>query len=349
MSYILNDKLRFMEPYQPISGDYPIRLDANESFLPYPEELRQEIGQCLSALPFQRYPDPMATSVCQAFGRYYRVDPRYVTAGNGSDELISIIMTAFLQKGEKVLTFTHDFSMYRFYGELSENQVLVMEKDEDLTIPVDRVIAYANQQQVRLIIFSNPCNPTSLGMTRQEVVRLVSGVNALVVLDEAYMDFYDQSLLGEVQHYDNLMILRTCSKAVSSAALRLGFAVANETLTKAMRAAKSPYNVNSLTQAAGTVLFNHPDFLRDAARQILLSREALYTSMQAFFPHMPRTCANFVYCKTPKGKAIYEYLLSKGIAIRFMGQYLRITAGSPAENQALTKALEEFFRNEENA
>ena len=96
-----------------------------------------------------------------------------------------------------------------------------------------------------MVIFSNPCNPTSLGLNREQVRRLITSVDALVVVDEAYMDFWDQSILQEVHQYDNVIVLRTCSKAVGMAALRLGFAVANPTITRALRAVKSPYTVNT--------------------------------------------------------------------------------------------------------
>ena len=148
-------------------------------------------------------------------------------------------------------------------------------KRQDLTIDVDEVIAKAQAENVKMIVFSNPCNPTSLGLPREEVRRLIRSVDALVVLDEAYMDFWDQSLLGEVEDYDNLIILRTCSKAIGAAALRLGFAVAAPRLTRVLRAVKSPYNVNSLSQAIGTLVLGEREWEAGARAQIVDSRRAL--------------------------------------------------------------------------
>ena len=208
----------------------------------------------------------------------------------------------------------------------------------------------------KMILFSNPCNPTSLGLSRKQVRKLIRSVDSLVVLDEAYMDFWDQSLLSEVEDYENLIILRTSSKAIGCAAIRLGFAVANERLSNALRAVKSPYNVNSFTQMAGTVLFQHKELLERARRQIICQRESLYDallSVQKEFPGKyklwkPET--NFVFIKpeVPEdARRIFEFLLKNQIAIRCMGNYLRITAGSPEENAELIKLWRLWFAEEE--
>lgn len=343
----LNRKIRDLKPYDPITGTYAIRLDANESFVPLPMALQEEIQEKAASLAFNRYPDPTAAALCRSFAAYYDVPARLVTAGNGSDELISILCTAFLMRGETILTLEPDFSMYRFYGSLAEAACISLKKGESLKIDVDEVIHQAREHQAKLIIFSNPCNPTSLGLERDEVRRLIQSVSALVVLDEAYMDFWDQSLLGEVEEYDNLVILRTCSKAFGMAAIRLGFAVANPVLTNALRAVKSPYNVNALTQAIGEVVLREKDSVNKAISDILRSRDELYAQicqLEQEFPrafHVYPTCTNFVLLKCARAKELYRVLLQRGIAVRFMEDYLRITAGSATENRTLLDNLRE--------
>lgn len=350
MSYQLNQKIADLHPYDPISGTYRIRLDANESYLPLPESVKQQLLQELENLAFNRYPDPNCTELCKAFASYYSICPDLVTAGNGSDELISLLMTAFLMKGEKVITVHPDFSMYEFYASISEAQCVALPKKEDLTIDVDQLISSCITEGARMIVFSNPCNPTSLGLCAEEVRRLVHCVgNTLVVLDEAYMDFWDQSLLQEVEQYDNLIILRTSSKARGGAAIRLGFAVANSTITRALRAVKSPYNVNSFTQAAGIALFRHQTELSEAKDSILRSRDALFQMFMEIADRYPDelqiypTCTNFLFIKASHAKKIFDFLLDSGIAIRYMGEYLRVTAGSEAENREVARLVQEFL------
>lgn len=350
MEYQLNPKIAGLEPYEPISGEYRIRLDANESYLPLPQEVREKMAEAVGKLAFNRYPDPFCKDLCAAFASYYEISSDLVTPGNGSDELISILMTAFLMKGEKVLTIEPDFSMYRFYASLAEVECVSLTKNSDFRICVDSVIEKSRQNAVRMIIFSNPCNPTGQGLPREEVRRLIASVDALVVLDEAYMDFWDQSLLQEVEQYDNLVILRTCSKAVGSAAIRLGFAVANPTLTKALRAVKSPYNVNSLTQQMGTHLFSCKKEMKILRNRLFFSRDMLYNGIKALEAAYPGrlcvypTCTNFVFLKTGEAKRIYDYFLKNGVAIRIMGEYLRITAGEEFENNEVFRLLDEILK-----
>lgn len=354
MPFTLNEKLKDLQPYDPIEGEYPIRLDANESFLEMPMELLEQAQYAMADIPFNRYPDPYAKELCTSFGTYYGVDPSLVTAGNGSDELISIIETAFLMKGNAILTVAPDFSMYRFYSSLVEAKSVVYQKGEDLTIDVDELIFAANNSGAKLLLFSNPCNPTSLGLKREEVRRLVRSVSALVVLDEAYMDFWDQSLLSEVEQYDNLIILRTCSKAFGMAGIRLGFAVANPILTRALRAVKSPYNVNSVTQKVGTIILNSGEVLDQAIAELIGARKALYQAvkeLETAFPeklHVYDSCTNFVLVRLPNARRVFDALLEKGIAVRFMGDTLRITAGSPEENERFLENFKELLSSSTN-
>ena len=340
----LNEKVKNLTPYEPISGTYEIRLDANESFLTFPKEIEDEMVDALRNSALNRYPDPMATKLVKGFADYFNVNPDCVTAGNGSDEIISVIMNAFLQKGDKILTLEPDFSMYRFYAEIAECQSVKYQKNENLDVNIDDVISIANKENVRIVIFSNPCNPTSRIVTKDDVRKLVNSVDSLVVLDEAYMDFAgDESLLGEFENYENLIILKTCSKALGSAALRLGFAVANKTLTNVIRAVKSPYNVNSVSQALGEVLFAHPDYIDNCIETVVNSRKELYAEILKIksdkIEKIYETNTNFVFMKVKNAKEIFNKMKENSIIIRNMGDYLRITAGTKYENE---KMLETF-------
>lgn len=347
--YELCEKIRNLTPYDPLEGEYRLRLDANESYFEPDEDLRRELGEIAAKTAFNRYPDPYASDVCRAFAELYGIPESLVTAGNGSDELISIICGTLLQKGDRVLTFAPDFSMYHFYAELYELESVVLNKEADLTISVDKAITYINENNIAAVIFSNPCNPTGQGLSRDQVRKLVSSVKALVVLDEAYMDFWDQSLLPEVQEHDNLIILNTCSKAIGMAAVRLGFAVAKPTLSIALRAAKSPYNVNSISQAIGACILSKKELLEDCREKLVESAQELYQRLDklaAEFPILEKvypTCTNFVFVKTDVAREIYGKLLEKSVAIRCFGEYLRITAPSPEQMEELFAALRDIL------
>ena len=346
--YELNDKIKNLEPYEPISGTYQIRLDANECPVNLPDEVRREFAARLQEIAFNRYPDPMAERLVDSFAEYYNIKPALVTAGNGSDELIFLVESAFMQKGDKMLVVSPDFSMYNFYSSICEVQSASFLKGDSLEIDVDALIRTINRDKIDLVIFSNPCNPTGKGITRAEAEKLVSSVEALVILDEAYMDFWTESLLDKIEDYSNLIIFRTASKLVGAAALRLGFAVANPAISKAIKAVKSPYNVNSVSQAFGEVIYRQKETLKNRQKMIVNNKEMLYNGLvqlcgakKDFIVYS--SVANFVFMKTSCSREIWEYLKRQSIVVRLMGEYLRITAGTAEEVNAVLRALGAFF------
>ena len=346
--YQLNDKIKNLVPYEPISGTYEIRLDANECPVNLPGDIRAQLRERLDEIAFNRYPDPLAERLVDSFAEYYGVDPEYVTAGNGSDELIFLIESAFLQKGDKMLVVAPDFSMYNFYSSICEVKCESFLKGDDLEIDVDALIDAVNSEGVDLVIFSNPCNPTGKGITRAEAEKLVSSVDALVILDEAYMDFWTESLLDKIGEYSNLIIFRTASKLVGAAALRLGFAVANPVISRAIKAVKSPYNVNSVSQAFGEIIYRNKDYLKNRQKTIVNCKEILYNGLVDIAETQSditvySSVANFVFVKTGRSREIWEFLKGKSIVVRLMGEYLRITAGTENEVGAVLGALDEYF------
>lgn len=348
--YSLNDKIKDLRAYDPVEGGYRIHLDANESFLPIPAPILEELAGAVPQVAFNRYPDPAARELCQAFAQYYQVPVENVAAGNGSDELITVLFTAFLQKGEAFATLEPDFSMYGFNGYLQEARYVAIAKGPDYSIDVDQVVETCRREQVKLLVFSNPGNPTSLVCPREEVRRLVLGLpETLVVLDEAYMDFSDESLLPEFDKYSNLLILRTCSKAIGMAGLRLGFAIGQKRLVDAVKAVKSPYNVNSLSQKLGALVLQHPNTLRDALKRILASKEELIAGLKALDQQFPgrfvllESATNFATLVVPDGETLFHTLGQRGIAIRYTAGLVRITCGSSEENKAVLQEMADYF------
>jgi len=351
MPYSLNNKLLNLKPYDPIEGSYKIRLDANESYIDCNKIMAEKIAESIKNIELNRYPDPYANNVAKAFAELYNIDKENVTAGNGSDELISIITSCFLEKGDNVLTLSPDFSMYAFYGNLYELNVHTLNKDENLEISVDEIIEYCNLNNIKALIFSNPCNPTSLGILKKDVIKLVSEVKALVILDEAYMDFWTESMLDMINDYDNLIILKTCSKAIGLAGIRLGFAVAGKTITTALKAAKSPYNTDSVSQAIGECVLSQKDFIQKNISELIENRNYFYEKIIELsdgykcFEKIYNTCTNFIFIKTDKANEIFNKLAEKSIVVRNFGSYLRITAGSKSETNELLENLKEIINN----
>lgn len=348
MKYELNEKLKCLVPYDAVAGEYRIRLDANESFIDPGELYGEEFQTAVSGIRFNRYPDPMAAELCKRFAECYQIDPSRVVAGNGSDELIAVIMGAFLRPGDRILSFSPDFSMYQFYGEIYEKTNCIADKGKNLTLTAEEVLNAARENEPAVIIISNPCSPTSLVMSREEILQIVENAGTLVIIDEAYMDFSDQSVLETVERYDNLIVLKTCSKAWGMAAIRLGFAVSSKEIIRALHCVRSPYNVNALTQAIGSVILSHPEYIRESVEKIKHARDELYRSLQRFegskgVRRIIRPETNFVYLELADAGAVYDELKMRSVIVRRMGDFLRITAGKREEHEGLIQALSEIL------
>jgi histidinol-phosphate aminotransferase len=198
-----------------------------------------------------------------------------------------------------------------------------------------------------VIILSNPCSPTSLVMSREDVLHIVENTDAQVVIDEAYMDFSDQSIMKVAEKYDNLIILKTCSKAWGMAAIRLGFAVSSKRIARTLHSVRSPYNVNALTQAAGCVILSKPDYIKKAVEEIKKARDYLYQGLVQLektegVRRVIKPVTNFIYVETEDAERVCEELKKRSVIVRRMGDYLRITAGTKRENDALLQALSEI-------
>ncbi len=344
MPFELNEKLRNLTPYDPIMGYYPIRLDANESYLPIESQERNAIARAVKHVDLRRYPDPEAAKLCQSAAAYYGTKPTLLTAWNGTDEAILLLCNAFLGKGNTLLSFALDFSMYHFNAYLTGAHCIKLPKTADFKIDVDALIAALQAYKPTMLLFSNPCNPTSLLLPAGDVTRIVAAGEehgTLVVVDEAYMDFCDQSLLGEVERFSNLVILRTCSKAIGLAGLRLGFTAANPTLTRVLRSVKSPYNLNAITQAVGEQIFRQPLRLQEHARQIRKSTDTLSRALQGLGMQVAGDAANFIFLKNSAGA--FEFLKARGIITRKFGAHLRITSGTQDENVALLCNMKKYL------
>lgn len=350
MGYKLNKKLIDLVPYEPITGTYNIRLDANESCFNLPDSIKEKIISKIAETDFNRYPDCIAKAPIKAFSELYDVPEELVTGGNGSDELISVISSCFFESGDTIVNVSNDFSMYEFYAQLYELNVETYQKESDLTINAEKLIAFCKEKNAKGLIFSNPCNPTSLGLDRASVKKIVEALDdCLVILDEAYMDFWDQSLLADVCNYDNLLILKTCSKAIGLAAVRFGFAVSNKIVTNALRAAKSPYNNDSIAQTIVAELLAEKDYLKECRDTISENTKQLYHDILAidskygFFEMVYKPCTNFVFIKTDEFEKIFRYMQDNSIAIRKFKGYLRITSGTKAENTRFIEVLSKYY------
>jgi histidinol-phosphate aminotransferase len=342
-------KLQNLEPYKVDTNVYKARLDANESFISLPDYIREKMEKAVSDFDFNRYPDPDATLLKKAFCSYYGLKEENVAVGNGSDEVISLIMNCFLDFGSTVLTFSPDFSMYGFYATLAGMKHVQCPKRDDFSIDFDLALKTVKDSGAKLVIFSNPCNPTGRIEKKEDIKKLASLCpDCIFIVDEAYMDFAEckskESFLNETENYTNIIVLKTLSKALGAASLRLGFIIGDKTVADMFSAVKSPYNVNGISQKFGEILLDEKAFLDDCTKKLCESAQKMRSDIINLGLGSPfETYTNFVFYTDERAEEKQKFLRENGVLIRkfgISGGALRITAGNDDENKMVIDLLE---------
>lgn len=343
------ERLSNFKPYNAILPECNIRLDANESFLNIHPKIIEEIIEQIKTLDFNRYPDSSAKELCKVYGQYIGIDGKNIMAGNGSDDLIQIIINTFIDKGDKLLCINPDFSMYKVYGELAFGKIVLYELDKDFKLDIDNFIKSIKKENPKLILLSNPNNPTGGIIKKQDIIKILENSNAIVVIDEAYYDFSGESIVNEIEKYENLIVLRTCSKALAAASLRLGLLITNSKILEELKKYKQPFNVNLLSQKIGITILKNTEINKEALEKILEEKAFLQKELEkikrlkAYPSH-----TNFFLIEFDDAKKVHQSLLEKGIFVRKFTEgrvkdFLRITVGNREENEILIKSLKDIL------
>jgi histidinol-phosphate aminotransferase len=351
MNKYIPEKINKLTEYVPNLRICEVVLDANESPYDLPDDLKEEICNRIKTTKVNRYPDSFASSLIKAYAENYNIRSANIIAGNGSDELISLIITGFVSPSDTIITADPDFSMYNFYASMVGADVNIYEKRANDCTDIEEITREINEKKARLFIFSNPCNPTGKSYDRDAILKMAQNTDALIIVDEAYEEFSekDNSLIKCCDKYDNLIVLRTLSKAYGLAGIRLGFAVANDEIIRALYKIKSPYNTDSISQLFGEIVLSKPEIMKANVKNIIAEKIRVQNELSQIFEktnlQVNDTDTNFLYVSNndkEKSEIINDFLLSKSIKIRILGCSLRITIGKPEENDRLISAMKEI-------
>ena len=337
-----------------IQGQY-IRLNANESNSIFSKGEIIDMLLSLQLDNFNRYPDTSTKELRKAYGKFIGYSYRNILAGNGSDQLIGVVISSYINKGDKILTLQPDFSMYDFYTSLNEGVVKKYNTENDGSFSVARFIEYGRRVNPNLIIFSNPNNPSGHVISNDEIIFILEAFkDILIVVDEAYYEFYGQGMIGYIEKYKNLIVTRTLSKAWGLAALRIGFLIANKHLINKLRINKTPYNLNTFSQMVGCVVLKHPERILKNVEEIVYERERLYKNLKEIEIksnkkiEFYKSKANFIFGRSRIKDILKEVFEQNGVLARYFNDdSFRLTVGSPMENDLIVNIIENII-NERN-
>lgn len=327
-----------LKPYSSARDEYQgkeasVFLDANEN--PYND-------------PYNRYPDPLQREVKELLAPLKGVQPENIFLGNGSDEAIDLIYRAFCEpRIDNVVAIDPTYGMYSVCAAINDVEYRRVLLDVQYAFSADALLA-ATDAHTKAIFLCSPNNPTGNSLDRREIVKVLTGFDGLVVLDEAYIDFASvQGFAQELETFPNLIIFQTFSKAWGSAGIRLGMAFASPEIIAIFNKIKYPYNVNQLTQLQAVEMLRKGEEVEHWVNILIEERERMMNDFKnlPLVEHIYPTDANFFLAKVTDAKAIYDYLVDEGIIVRNRSSIvlcrdcLRITVGTPVENEKLFNAL----------
>ena len=318
-----------------------IKLNTNENpYPPSPDAIA--VLQTLSGESLRRYPDPYANEFRQAVGAALDVPPDWVIVGNGSDDVLNIIIRACAEPNRPVVYPVPTYVLYRTLTEMQPAATIEVPYAEDYQLPIAELIA-ANGA---VTFIASPNSPSGHVVPIDVLRQLATELTGVLVVDEAYVDFAEETALPLVKELDNVIVTRTLSKGYSLAGLRLGFGIANPTLLSGLFKVKDSYNIDAIACRVGAAAMRDQDYKNACAAKVKASRAKLAIDLKQLGFRLWESQTNFLLAQPPSGNAesIYLGLKERGILVRYFKQAglsdkLRITVGTDEQNQSLLEAL----------
>ncbi|MDD4856514.1 MAG: histidinol-phosphate transaminase [Candidatus Krumholzibacteria bacterium] len=359
---LMQPHLKNVKPYVPgkpieelrrernIQGEI-IKLASNENPYEPIEEARQAIIEELSEI--NRYPDSGCYNLCIELAKHHGVNPNQIFIGNGSNEILDLLVRAFVGGSDEIVYAWPSFQVYPIVSQLAGvKSVQVPLKDYRLDLPSMRA---AVTRETKLVIICNPNNPTSTYVSKSEVDLLVEDLpkEVLVAFDEAYYEYVAAADFPDtpdlLSKHPNVIVLRTFSKIHSLAGVRIGYSLSHEDVVTCLNKVRQPFNVNSIAQAAARAALKHMDKIRVRVKENRDELDFVRVELQKLGFVVPPSQTNFLLAVPPPGNsAIIEQLMQKGIIVRPMKPFglgedsFRVTVGTPYENRKFIETLKEL-------
>ena len=339
---LLRDNIKTIEAYSSARDEYKdassdmVFIDANEN-------------------PFQtnvnRYPDPQQSKVKSKLADIKGVKPSQILLGNGSDEVLDLLFRAFCEPNQdNVITLPPTYGMYSVLADLNAVEVKTVLLDENFEPEVEEILVTQNNNS-KILLLCSPNNPTANSFNANKLEELINGFKGIVVIDEAYIDFSNQeSWVNRLDHFPNLVVTQTLSKAYGLAGIRLGVCYASGLIISILNKIKPPYNVNQLTQNKALERLNDLDGVKKEVSSILEQRSLLAKELSQipFIKEVYPSDANFLLAKVDDANQRYSQLIKRGIVVRnrtnqlLCDNCLRFTIGTEEENKLLVKILNQL-------
>ena len=348
---IIKPVVRALRAYTLSPHRASVKINQNENPWDAPAEIKDEVLRRFAARQWSRYPDFVPVSLHERLAQFAGWKTDGIIAGNGSNELIQALLMVAIGPGKRVLISEPTFALYKQVAAVLGGEVETVLLTPELTYDIVALLKAIEEKQPDVTIICSPNNPTGCVIDAADLRRLLVASRGLVVIDEAYHEFAQQSVVPLLNEHESLIVLRTFSKAMAFAALRVGYLLAAPELVTEIRKAVLPYNLNAFSQIAAEVAIEkYPTLLGPTVEAIRNERERLYSEVSKIRGlHPLKSSANFMVVKRDGDvRQIFEELLKRDILGRdvsgypMLSEYFRVSVGTPEENDQLLRALHEI-------
>lgn len=345
----IRDDIRAMTAYRVAPAEGLVKLDAMENPYGLPQALRREIAEAVANVPINRYPDPTAPALVQRLREAMGIRPEYdVLLGNGSDEIIHIIVQSIARRGAVVLAPSPSFVMFGMYAKFAGLEFVGVPLEPDFGLDAEVFLRALDRHRPSVVFIAYPNNPSGNLFSDDSIERIVAAAPGLVVIDEAYHAFARKTFMTRLAEFPNLVLMRTLSK-LGLAGIRLGYAVGRPEWIREFDKVRPPYNVNVLTHVVAERVLARRDVLEAQAQSIIAERQRLDAELRksgrvTVFP----SDANFILVRVPDAPRVFEGMRRRGVLVKnlhgstpLLDHCVRLTIGTPEENRQCLAAFEE--------
>ena len=337
-------------PYDPKYLPAKQYFSANENPSNVPEEVQLEIRKALKGFPFNRYPDPLGNELRDLIAEANGLSRENVLLGNGGDELLFNLALTWGGPGRTFLNVPPTFSVYEANARLTGTKIVNIPRKENFDIDEEAVLARMAEGDIDFAVITSPNNPTGKMANETFLKKLLDSSDALIMVDEAYFEFSRFSMRPYLDQYENLVILRTFSKAFSLAGVRMGYLLANASVIREFLKVRQPYSVDSVSQAIATAVYRNRSLFVPGINQIIEQRGVLLEELGKL-PGVTvfDSDSNYVLFRVADAGQVWQELYERGVLIRdfsrsqYLESCLRVSVGSPEENQVFLDALAEIL------
>ncbi|NLL05522.1 MAG: histidinol-phosphate transaminase [Clostridiaceae bacterium] len=351
---LIRPELKGFMPYTTNQANYRVKLDANESPFDLPMSVRKKLADIIMEGPgLNLYPDTESIELRKTLSAHWGVDMEGIVVGTGSDQLIQVLINTFVGKGDRVVCPAPSFGMYKIDTIIGGGTAVEVELKEEnnFEYEIEEFIQTAINEEAKLVILCTPNNPTGNLLSLRCIEKIcINCPKTVIAVDEAYAEFADESAASLLPRFENLIVLRTLSKAYGLAGIRCGYSLSNKAMAEELSKVKPPYNISSLSQLVAQLVFEARGEIESQIKYLTEQRAYLSRELEKFdgvriYP----SGANYILVKLPNANEVAKELERRGILVRsysdpVLSKYIRISVGTKEQNDILLEELKSIIR-----